>query len=294
MAGEDGEWSVGEYFPESLSLEKGTCAKQAVGQSCGALSTEAIGTLMKSAADKNIIVSEIFQQLQNEEGIICESPIRDHINVSFPRVGQSAVQPNTSKHCSIQNGSPHNGDHKDARFKANLIWRVAPEEQFGPFVLRSEIESCKAQCSLQLQMFLQLDGLETSLSRNTDSIFREEDAGAKSDKLAQDMRCPMLQNFKENLTCKDEQLLEQQMLKRKMLLRAAAAALQLPLLVPGVALAADVEPAAAAHHVYEEKDYRKVRFVGRQKEVTPTTFPQGRGSSTSFKYLVSSTTKIQK
>lgn len=46
MAGEDGEWSVGEYFPESLSLEKGTCAKQAVGQSCGALSTEAIGTLM--------------------------------------------------------------------------------------------------------------------------------------------------------------------------------------------------------------------------------------------------------
>lgn len=46
MAGEDGEWSVGEYLPESLSLEKGTCAKQAVGQSCGALSTEAIGTLM--------------------------------------------------------------------------------------------------------------------------------------------------------------------------------------------------------------------------------------------------------
>lgn len=38
----------------------------------------------------------------------------------------------SSKHCSIQNGSPHNGDHKDARFKANLIWRVAPEEQFGP------------------------------------------------------------------------------------------------------------------------------------------------------------------
>lgn len=29
------------------------------------------------------------------------------------------------------------------------------------------------------------------------------------------MRCPMLQNFKENLTCMDEQLLEQQMLKSK-------------------------------------------------------------------------------
>uniref|UniRef100_A0AC11BF38 Uncharacterized protein n=1 Tax=Ovis aries TaxID=9940 RepID=A0AC11BF38_SHEEP len=46
-----------------------------------------------------------------------------------------------------------------------------------------------------------------------------------------------------------------------------AGLLQLPLLVLRVGLAVDEPAPAPLHQVYDDEDYRRVRFVGRQKEV---------------------------